>query len=94
MTERGIPKGAIQLEYLLAQRQEWAEEARSFFVAARHSTGMSQNAFAKEIGTSQSYVWEIERGEKTPSSGTLEKLRSIVEGEPSGNTNQGQEEED
>lgn len=80
MSERGIPKGARKLEELLAEREQWKAEVRNVFYMARSSAGMNQAQFADALGTSQSYVSEIESGTKTPSSETLFKLHSFMGG--------------
>ena len=72
---------SVSVEELLAEHERWKADVRALFVNTRSATGMTQSTFAEKIGTSQSYVNEIEHGKKTPSSGTLAKLRSIREGE-------------
>lgn len=94
MTDRGIPQNAKKLEELLNAREQWKAEAQNFFLHVRSDTGMSQNAFARAINTSQSYVYEIEHGLKTPSSETLNKLRSIVEGDADGDQNEGEDQDE
>lgn len=88
MKERGIPDNAQKLSELLSQHEQWKVETTAFFTATRAATGLTQQAFAEKIGTSQSYVNDIEHGRKTPSSETLKKLRSVTEGESSGDTDQ------
>lgn len=76
--DRGIPKGARKLDELLAQRRQWNDEVRALFRSTREAMSVSEGTFATAIGTSQSYVNDIEHGRKTPSAETLEKLRSVL----------------
>jgi ribosome-binding protein aMBF1 (putative translation factor) len=89
MAQRGMPKQARVLTELLEEREEWRKDVSNFFVATRSVAGMSQSGFAEELDISQPYLSQIERGERTPSSETLGKLRSFVEGSTaSGDSNQ------
>lgn len=88
MDGRGTPKNAKSLTDLLKQQEQWKQEVSSFFVATRAASNLSQSSFAATLSISQPYLSQIERGERTPSSGTLSKLRSFVEGEEDGNRNQ------
>lgn len=83
-----MPKYARRLDALLTQREQWEQESRKLFKATREAAGMTQSGFAAAIGTSQSYVNDIEHGRKTPSSETLAKLRSITEEVRLGDHNQ------
>lgn len=40
----------------------------------REKAGISGNAFAKQAGISQAYLWEIENGKTEPSISSLEKI--------------------
>jgi ribosome-binding protein aMBF1 (putative translation factor) len=89
MAQRGMPRQARVLTELLDEREEWKNEVSNFFVATRNIAGMSQSGFAATLDISQPYLSQIERGERTPSSETLGKLRSFVEGSTtSGDSNQ------
>jgi transcriptional regulator with XRE-family HTH domain len=51
----------------------------------RQSKGMTQAAAATNAGVSQAYLSQVESGETTPSSGTLERLIEVMdEGSASG----------
>lgn len=86
-----MPKHARLLRELLEEKEAWRSEVQNMFVAVRTDADMSQNAFASTIGISQPYLNQIEHGQRTPSSETLSKLRSYVEGESHGDQDQGQE---
>lgn len=44
----------------------------------REKAGFSGNAFAKEAGISQPYLWEIENGRTEPSISSLEKIAKAL----------------
>lgn len=95
MATRGIPEQARKLTELLEEKKAWNREVGQLFRATRKDYfATSQEQFANNLGISQGYLSQIESGVRTPSSDTLYKLQSIVEGESSGDTNQDQDEED
>lgn len=89
-----MPQQARKLTDLLDEREQWRKEIGVFFREVRMAqpTNTSQVYFANDVlGISQSYLSQIEHGQRTPSSETLNKLRSVVEGGTSApNTSQKQ----
>lgn len=76
------------IEELLSDQEQWQKEwmaqvGRSFY-SIRTSAHLTQTAFSSALGISQSYVSEIEKGSKAPSSETFTKLLNFMEGEDSG----------
>lgn len=45
----------------------------------RTRKGLSQEALSKEAGLDRTYVGKIERGEKSPSLDTIEKLADVLD---------------
>ncbi len=45
----------------------------------RNSKNLSQEALSKKAGLDRTYVGKIERGEKSPSLHTIEKLANILD---------------
>jgi transcriptional regulator with XRE-family HTH domain len=46
--------------------------------ALRKKARLSGNAFAKQAGISQAYLWEIENGQTEPSISSLEKIAKAL----------------
>ena len=46
--------------------------------ALRHKTGLSQEAFADEVGLHRTYVSALERGTRNPSISIIEKLAKAL----------------
>lgn len=44
---------------------------------ARKLLGLTQQAFADKLGFSQNYIWQIEKGERTPSDRTIADICRI-----------------
>ena len=87
MATRGMPEQARKLTELLEEKQEWNREVGALFHATRMKyQPTSQVQFANDLGISQGYLSQIENGVRTPSSTTLAKLQSIVEGGASANS--------
>ena len=83
-----MPQHARKLTELLEEKQEWNKNVSALFVQTRSAASVSQDSFAGVLGISQPYLSQIENGVRTPSSETLSRLHSFVEGEDDGNSNQ------
>ena len=59
----------------------------------RSATGMNQVHFAASLGVSQSYLSQIETGERTPSSSTINMIAATATSTVKETTNATQEEE-
>lgn len=89
-----MPEQAKKLTELLEEKQEWNREVGQLFRSARlNHQSTSQVQFAAVLDISQGYLSQIENGVRTPSSTTLDKLHSIVEGEDSANKDQAEAED-
>lgn len=91
-TERGVPRTSERLSELLSDRMKldqeervWGNRVSSYFLSVRTLNGMSQEEVASDLGVSQTYVSQIERGERVPSENILRKLESILVKESDGN---------
>lgn len=87
-TERGVPRASERLTELLADRRKLREEQESwkrrvsaYFSSVRTLNNLAQADLAEDLGVSQGYVSEIERGVRTPSDEVLARMQAIVEEE-------------
>ena len=87
-----MPEQARKLTELLEEKAEWNREVGLLFRSARGGT--PQVAFAATLDISQGYLSQIENGVRTPSSETLSKLSTYVEGGADGDSNQDAQDED
>lgn len=55
-------------------RRKVGQQVKSF----RRARGLSQDAFANQLGRSQSYLSQVENGERTPSPSTLDALIELA----------------
>lgn len=90
-----MPQQAKKLTELLEEREQWKHEVGTFFREVRVAHfNTSQAYFATALDISQPYLSQIENGVRTPSSETLNSLRSIVEGAASGDEDEAKAKED
>lgn len=82
---------AMSTQPLLAflEAQETYEQARATvgptIRALRLDAGLTQSGAATMAGISQSYLSQIENGDRTPEVATMNSLLSVLEGSTSGN---------
>lgn len=90
-----MPEQARKLTELLDEKQEWNKEVGALFRAARveYTPTSSQTDFANALGISQGYLSQIENGVRTPSSTTLDKFQTVVEGGSNASSNEEPKEE-
>lgn len=84
-TERGVPRASERLTELLADRrrlredqESWKRRVSAYFSSVRTLNSLSQEDLAQDLGVSQGYVSEIERGVRTPSDEVLTRMHSLV----------------
>jgi predicted transcriptional regulator len=78
---------------LEAQAKELRKQLGGQLRSARLSAGITQSFLAVNAGVSQPYVAAVEKGDKTPSSDTLERFINVMEGSTSGDSQDDGEEE-
>lgn len=60
------------------QRQQLRREVGKAFYAARLQRGLTQTMLADALGTTQSYVSQVEHGDKTPSEDFLAAAANVL----------------
>lgn len=93
-TERGVPRASERLTELLADRRQlradqeaWRRRVSAYFSSVRTLNNLAQADLAEDLGVSQGYVSEIERGVRTPSDEVLARMQVLVK-EDDGNQDQ------
>lgn len=92
--QRGVPRASERLSELLADRRKldqdeqiWRNRVSAYFHSVRTLNSMTQEELAHDLGISQVYLSNIERGERLPSGDVLGRMQSLLKKEDDGNQN-------
>lgn len=84
-TERGVPRASERLTELLSDRRRLRDDQEmlkrrtsAYFRSVRTLNNLAQADLAEDLGITQGYVSEIERGVRSPSDEVLDRLHTLV----------------